>query len=32
MRALTPWRPARELETFERGIADLLERFFGPWE
>jgi HSP20 family protein len=32
MKALTPWRPMRELETFERRMADLFERFFGPWE
>jgi HSP20 family protein len=32
MKAVTPWRPARELETFERRMADLFERFFGPWE
>ncbi len=32
MKTLTPWRPARELETFERRISDLFERFFGPWE
>jgi HSP20 family protein len=32
MKALTPWRPAQELETFERRIADLFERFFGPGE
>jgi HSP20 family protein len=32
MKSLTPWRPARELETFERRIADMFERFFGPWE
>ncbi|HEV8716497.1 MAG TPA: Hsp20/alpha crystallin family protein [Candidatus Binatia bacterium] len=32
MKALAPWRPARELETFERRMSDLFERFFGPWE
>ena len=31
MKSLTPWRPAQELETFERRMADLFERFFGPW-
>jgi HSP20 family protein len=32
MKSLTPWRPARELETFEHRMADLFEHFFGPWE
>lgn len=32
MKALAPWRPARELETFEHRMSDLFERFFGPWE
>jgi HSP20 family protein len=36
MRALTPWRPRRELATLQRDMADmfdrLTERFFGPWE
>src|SRR6185369_461464 len=28
----TPWRPARDLEAFERRISDLFDRFFGPGE
>src|SRR5262245_25079132 len=32
MKSLTPWRPMRELETFERRMADLFDRFWGPWE
>jgi HSP20 family protein len=36
MRALTPWRPRRELETLQRRMDDLFdrltERFFGPGE
>jgi HSP20 family protein len=32
MKSLTPWRPMRDLETFERRMADLFERFWGPSE
>lgn len=32
MKSLTPWRPTRELETFERRMSDLVEHFFGPWQ
>ena len=32
MKSLTPWRPARELEAFERRISDLFEHFFGAGE
>jgi HSP20 family protein len=32
MKSLTPWRPARELEAFERRLSDLFDRFFGPGE
>ncbi len=32
MKSLTPWRPMRDLETLERRMADLFERFWGPSE
>jgi HSP20 family protein len=32
MKSLTPWRPARDLEAFERRISDLFDRFFGLGE
>ena len=32
MKSLTPWRPMRELESLERRMADLFERFWGPSE
>lgn len=31
MRALTPWKPMREIEVMQRRTEDLFERFFGPW-
>ncbi len=32
MRALTPWRPLREMETMQRRMEDMFERVFGPWD
>ena len=32
MKSLTPWRPMRELESLERRMADLFERFWRPSE